>query len=143
MALERMIDMRPQADRLIAVKLTGKSGHHAKRRPLTADGKAAPVAALPEVAAGRAGLLADVALGFCQRRRPYTPGSGHAVLFSLVSGLRGSRLRGLGAVVSDGAGAAADCAGRAWPGRPAATARPGTPTATASRQPSSDQFLSA
>jgi hypothetical protein len=88
-----MIDMRPQADRLLAVKLTGKSGHHAKRRPLTAGGKAAPLAPLPEVAAGRAGLPADVAyvtLSFCQRRRPDTPGSGHAVLFSLVSGLRGA-----------------------------------------------------
>jgi hypothetical protein len=88
-----MIDMRPQADRLIAGKLTGESGHHAKRRPLTADGKAAAVAALREVAGGRADLLAEVAgvaLGFCERRRPDTPGSGHAVLFSLVSGLRGA-----------------------------------------------------
>jgi hypothetical protein len=42
------------------------------------------------VAGGRAGLLADVAdvaLGFCERWRPDTPGSGHAVLLSLVSGL--------------------------------------------------------
>ena len=88
-----MIDMRPQADRLLAAKLTGKSGHHAKRRPLTAGGKAAAVAPLREVAGGRAGLLAEiagVALGFCERRRPDTPGSGHAVLFSPVSGLRGA-----------------------------------------------------
>ena len=85
--LERMIDMRPQADRLVVAKLTGKPGHHAKWRPLTAAGKAAAVAALREVAGGRAGLLADVALGFCERWRPDTPGSGHAVLFALVSGL--------------------------------------------------------
>jgi len=94
MTEERMIDIRPQADRLLAAKLTGKSGHHAKRRrPLTAGGKAAAVAPLREVAGGRAGLLAEiagVALGFCERRRPDTPGSGHAVLFSLVSGLWGA-----------------------------------------------------
>ena len=93
MTLERMIDMRPQADRLLVAKLTGKSRHHAKWRPLTADKEAAAVAALREVAGGRADLLAevaDVALGFCERWRPDTPGSGHAVLFSLVSGLRGA-----------------------------------------------------
>jgi hypothetical protein len=46
-----------------------------------------------EVAGGRADLLAeaaDVALGFCEKWRPDTPGSGHAVLFSLVSGLWGA-----------------------------------------------------
>ena len=93
MTLERMIDMRPQADRLLVAKLTGKSRHHAKWRPLPAGEKAAAVAALREVAGRPGGLLgevADVALGFCERWRPDTPGSGHAVLFSLVSGLRGA-----------------------------------------------------
>jgi hypothetical protein len=88
-----MIDMRPQADRLLAVKLTGKPGHHAKRRPLTADGEPPRWPRCERSRADRAALLAEVAgvaLGFCERRRPDTPGSGHAVLFSLVSSLWGA-----------------------------------------------------
>jgi hypothetical protein len=54
MTLERTIDVRPQADRLLAAKLTGKSRYHATWRPLTADEEAAAVAALREVAGGRA-----------------------------------------------------------------------------------------
>ena len=88
-----MYDKRPQADRLLVAELFGEAKHHARWRELTGDEEAAAVAALREVAGGRAGLLADVAgvaPGFCERWRPDTPGSGHAVLFSLVSGLQGA-----------------------------------------------------
>jgi hypothetical protein len=48
-------------DRLLVAELTGEARHHAKWRPLTADEEAAAVAALRELAAGRADLLAEVA----------------------------------------------------------------------------------
>jgi hypothetical protein len=56
--LERMIDKRPQADRLLIAQLTGEAGHRAKWRELTEDEEAAAVAALADLAGGRANLLA-------------------------------------------------------------------------------------
>jgi len=106
---------------------------------------AAAVAALREVAGGRAGLLAEVAgvaLGFCQRWRPDTPGSGHAVL-SHWSAVCGEQVEGLGAVIFGSAGAGADGVEAGVAGQVGDDNRPGTPTAAASRQPLSDQFLSA
>jgi hypothetical protein len=59
--LEHVIDQRPHADRLLAAALFGTARHHAKWRDLTADEEAAAVAALRELAAGRADLLAELA----------------------------------------------------------------------------------
>jgi hypothetical protein len=56
-----MIDKRAQADRLLIAELTGEAGHRAKWRELTEDEEAAAVAALRELAGGRADLLAEVA----------------------------------------------------------------------------------
>ena len=56
-----MIDDRPQADRILVAQLTGEARHRAKWRDLTADEEAAAVAALRELAVGRADLLAEVA----------------------------------------------------------------------------------
>jgi len=50
-----VIGKRPQADRI-----SGAAEHRAKRRELTADEEAAAVAALRELAGGRADLLAGV-----------------------------------------------------------------------------------
>ena len=55
-----MIGKRPQADRILAAKISGEAKHHAKWRELTADEKAAAVAALRELAGGRADLRAEV-----------------------------------------------------------------------------------
>ena len=52
--------MRPQADRILVATISGETKHHAKRRELTADEEAAAVAALRELAGGRADLLAGV-----------------------------------------------------------------------------------
>ena len=59
--VERMIDKRPQADRILVAQLTGTAQHHARWRELTEAGHAVAVAGLRELAAGRAGLLAEVA----------------------------------------------------------------------------------
>ncbi len=59
--LERMIDKRPQADRLLVAELFGEARHHAKWRELTAAEAADAAVALRELAAGRADLLAEVA----------------------------------------------------------------------------------
>ena len=59
--LERMIDRRPQASRILVAQLTGEAKHHARWRDLTADEEAAAVAALRELGRGRADLLAEVA----------------------------------------------------------------------------------
>jgi len=59
--LERMIDKRPQADRLLVAELYGEARHHARWRDLSSDEEAAAVAALRELAGGRADLLAEVA----------------------------------------------------------------------------------
>jgi hypothetical protein len=51
----------PDADRLLVAQITGEARYHARWRDLTADEEAAAVAALRELAAGRADLLAEVA----------------------------------------------------------------------------------
>jgi len=51
----------PGPDRLLIALITGTARHHARWRDLTADEKAAAVAELTELAAGRADLLAEVA----------------------------------------------------------------------------------
>ena len=56
-----MIDPRPQADRILVAQLTGEARHHARWRELTGGEEAAAVAALGELAGGRADLLAEVA----------------------------------------------------------------------------------
>ena len=56
-----MIDMRPQADRLLVAEIWGEARHHARWRELSSDEEAAAVAALRELADGRADLLAEVA----------------------------------------------------------------------------------
>jgi hypothetical protein len=52
---------RPQADRLLVAQLTGEARHRARWRALSSDEEAAAVAALRELAGGRADLLAEVA----------------------------------------------------------------------------------
>jgi len=56
-----MIDPRPQADRILVAQLTGEARHHARWRELTAGEHTVAVAALRDLAAGRADLLAEVA----------------------------------------------------------------------------------
>jgi len=56
-----MVDKRPEVDRILVARLTGTARRHARWRELTADEEAAAVAALHELAAGRADLLAEVA----------------------------------------------------------------------------------
>ena len=56
-----MIDKRPQADRLLVAELWGEARHQARWRELGDTEEAAAVAALRELAGGRADLLAEVA----------------------------------------------------------------------------------
>ena len=56
-----MVDKRPQADRKLVAEITGEARHRARWRELSSDEEAAAVAALVELAAGRADLLAEVA----------------------------------------------------------------------------------
>jgi hypothetical protein len=56
-----MIDKRPGADRVLVAQLTGEARHRARWRELTDDEEAAAVAALRDLAGGRADLLAEVA----------------------------------------------------------------------------------
>ena len=56
-----MIDKRPQADRILVAQVTGAAQHHARWRELTEAGHEVAVAGLRELAAGRTGLLAEVA----------------------------------------------------------------------------------
>lgn len=56
-----MIDKRPQADRILIAEIWGRSGARARWRELSGDEEAAAVAALRELAGGRADLLAEVA----------------------------------------------------------------------------------
>jgi len=56
-----MVDKRPQADRILVAEITGEARHRAKWRELSSDEEAAAVAALVQLAAGRADLLAEVA----------------------------------------------------------------------------------
>ena len=55
-----MVGERPQADRLLVAELSGEAKHYARWRGLSGDEEAAAVAALGELAAGRADLLAEV-----------------------------------------------------------------------------------
>jgi hypothetical protein len=59
--LERVIDNRPQADRILIAQLHGTAQRHARWRELTEDERTAAVGELRELAAGRADLLAEVA----------------------------------------------------------------------------------
>jgi hypothetical protein len=59
--LERVIDKRTQADRILVAQLTGEAKHHAGWRDPTGDEEAAAVAELRELAGGRPDLLAEVA----------------------------------------------------------------------------------
>ncbi len=59
--LEHVIDKRPLADRLLVAELYGDVRHHARWRELSGEEEAAAVAALRELAGGRADLLAEVA----------------------------------------------------------------------------------
>ena len=54
-------DSMSAADQILTAHLTGTARHHARQRPLTAGEHDAAVAALRELAAGRADLLAQVA----------------------------------------------------------------------------------
>jgi hypothetical protein len=56
-----MIDKRPEAGRILVSQLHGEAKHHARWRELSRDEETAAVAALRELAAGRADLLAEVA----------------------------------------------------------------------------------
>jgi len=56
-----MIGKRPRADRILVAQLTGTARHHARWRELAGAGHAVAVAGLRELAAGRAGLLAEAA----------------------------------------------------------------------------------
>ncbi len=56
-----MVDDRPQADRILVAQITGEARHHARWRELAGEEQAAAVAALRELAGGRADLLAEVA----------------------------------------------------------------------------------
>jgi len=56
-----MIEMRPQADRILVAQISGEAKHHARWRGLTADEEATAVKALRDLAGGRADLLAEVA----------------------------------------------------------------------------------
>jgi hypothetical protein len=59
--LERMIDKRPQADRLLIAEIWGEARRRARWRDLSDDEETAAVTALRELAGGRADLLAEVA----------------------------------------------------------------------------------
>jgi len=56
-----MIDKRPEADRILVAQLWGEARHRARWRELGSDEEAAAMAALAELAAGRADLLAEIA----------------------------------------------------------------------------------
>jgi hypothetical protein len=59
--LEHVIGKRPQADRILVAQLYGEARHRARWRELGSDEEDAAVAALRELAGGRADLLAEVA----------------------------------------------------------------------------------
>ncbi len=56
-----MYEKRPQADRLLIAEIYGEARHRARWRDLSSEEEAAAVAALRELAGGRADLLAEVA----------------------------------------------------------------------------------
>jgi hypothetical protein len=51
--LERMVDDRPQADRILVAQITGEARHRARWRELSGDEEAAAVQALSELAGGQ------------------------------------------------------------------------------------------
>ena len=59
--LERMIDKRPEADRLLVAEIYGEARRRARWRELSGDEEAAAVAELRKLARGRTDLLAEVA----------------------------------------------------------------------------------
>ena len=59
--MEHVIDKRPQADRLLIAGIWGEARHRARWHELAAEEEAAAVAAVSELAGGRADLLAEVA----------------------------------------------------------------------------------
>ena len=59
--LERVIDKRPQADRLLVAEIYGEARRRARWRDLSSEEEAAAVAELRTLAGGRADLLAEVA----------------------------------------------------------------------------------
>ena len=59
--LERVSDKRPEADRLLVAEIYGEARHRAQWRELGSNEEATAVAALRELAGGRADLLAEVA----------------------------------------------------------------------------------
>ena len=56
-----MYEKRPQADRLLIAEIYGEARHRARWRDLSSEEETAAVAALRELAGGRADLLAEVA----------------------------------------------------------------------------------
>ena len=56
-----MIDMRPQADRLLVAELYGEARRQARWRELSSEEETAAVAELRTLASGRADLLAEAA----------------------------------------------------------------------------------
>jgi hypothetical protein len=58
--LERVIDKRPEPDRLLVAELFGEARYRARWRKLTADEEVAAVAELRDLAGGRADLPAQV-----------------------------------------------------------------------------------
>jgi hypothetical protein len=67
--LERMVDKRPEADRLLVAEIWGEARHRARWRELSSDEEAAAVAALRDLAGGRIDLLAEVAGSWRAPRR--------------------------------------------------------------------------
>ena len=59
--MERMIEKRPLADRLLIAEIYGEVRRRARWRELTGDEEAAALAELRKLAGGRADLLAEVA----------------------------------------------------------------------------------
>ena len=59
--MERMIEKRPQADRLLVAEIWGEARRRAQWHELAPDEESAAVAALRELAGGRPDLLAEVA----------------------------------------------------------------------------------
>jgi hypothetical protein len=59
--LERMIDKRPEADRLLVAEIFGEARHRARWRELAEEAESAAVVEIRELAGGRADLLAEVA----------------------------------------------------------------------------------
>ena len=62
--LERMIDERPQADRIFTAQLHGEAEHHARWRELSEAEHAAAVAELRELAGGRGVTCWPTSAGF-------------------------------------------------------------------------------